>query len=83
MVERWKSNYPFGIKLKMLIQRLLLQKNHITEEVIKRKEVLFVADLNRLYDELVNALVDDDGPDVSYITAWTKNELPSQSDLTC
>ena len=39
--------------------------NHITEEVINRKEVLFVADLNRFYEELVNDLIDDES-DVSY-----------------
>ena len=32
--------------------------NHITEEVISRKEALFVADLNRSYEELVNDLAD-------------------------
>ena len=39
--------------------------NHITEEVINRKEVLFVADLNRFYEELVNDLIDDES-DASY-----------------
>ena len=39
--------------------------NHITEEVINRKQVLFVADLNRFYEELVNDLADDES-DVSY-----------------
>ena len=34
--------------------------NHITEEVINRKQVLFVADLNRFYEELVNGLADDE-----------------------
>ena len=32
--------------------------DHITEEVINGKEVLFVADLNRFYEELVNDLID-------------------------
>ena len=40
-------------------------ENHITEEVKNRKEVLLVADLNRIYEELVNDLVDDES-DVSY-----------------
>ena len=39
--------------------------DHITEEVINGKEVLFVADLNRFYEELVNDLIDDES-DVSY-----------------
>ena len=39
--------------------------NHITEEVIDRKQVLFVADLNRFYEELVHDLTDDES-DVSY-----------------
>ena len=39
--------------------------NHITQEVINRKEVLFVADLNRFCKELVNDLVDDES-EVSY-----------------
>ena len=32
--------------------------DHIREEVINGKEVLFVADLNRFYEELVNDLID-------------------------
>ena len=36
--------------------------DHITKEVINGKEVFFVADLNRFYEELV----DDDESDVSY-----------------
>ena len=39
--------------------------DHIREEVINGKEVLFVADLNRFYEELVNDLIDDES-DVSY-----------------
>ena len=39
--------------------------DHITEEVISGKEVLYVADLNRFYEELVNDLIDDKS-DVSY-----------------
>ena len=39
--------------------------NNITEEVINRKQVLFAADLNRFYEELVNDLADDES-DVSY-----------------
>ena len=39
--------------------------DHITEEVINGKEVLFVADLNRFYEELVNDIIDDES-DVSY-----------------
>ena len=39
--------------------------DHITEEVINEKEVSFVADLNRFYEELVNDLIDDES-DVSY-----------------
>ena len=39
--------------------------NHITEEAINRKQVSFVADLNRFYEELVNDLADDES-DVSY-----------------
>ena len=39
--------------------------NHITQGVINRKEVLFVADLNRFCKELVNDLVDDES-EVSY-----------------
>ena len=43
----------------MLIKRLFVAlANHITEEVINRKEALFVADLNRFYEELVNDLAD-------------------------
>ena len=38
--------------------------NHITE-VINGKEVLFVADLNRFYEELVNDLIDNES-DISY-----------------
>ena len=38
--------------------------DHITEEVINGK-VLFVADLNRLYEELANDLIDDES-DVNY-----------------
>ena len=59
MVERWKSNHTFGIKLEALMKRLFVAlANHITEEVISRKEALFVADLNRFYGELVNDLAD-------------------------
>ena len=59
MVERWKSNHTFGIKLEALMKRLFVAlANHITEEVISRKEALFVADLNRFYEELVNDLAD-------------------------
>ena len=59
MVERWKSNHTFGIKLEALMKRLFVAlANHITEEVINRKEALFVADLNRFYEELVNDLAD-------------------------
>ena len=39
--------------------------NHITEEFINRKEVLFVADVNRFYEEVVNDLFDDES-NVSY-----------------
>ena len=39
--------------------------DHITEEVISRKEVLFAADLNRFYEEPVNDLIDDESG-VSY-----------------
>ena len=39
--------------------------DHIREEVINGKEVLFVADLNRFYKELVNDLIDDES-DFSY-----------------
>ena len=39
--------------------------DHIREEVINGKEVLFVADLNRFYEELVNDLIDDKS-DFSY-----------------
>ena len=39
--------------------------DHITEEVISGKEVLYVADLIRFYEELVNDLIDDKS-DVSY-----------------
>ena len=39
--------------------------DHITEEVINGKKVLFVADLNRFYEELVNDLIDDES-DVRY-----------------
>ena len=38
--------------------------DHITEEVINGKEVLFVADLNRFYEKLVNDLIGDES-DVS------------------
>ena len=59
MVERWKSNHTFGIKLEALMKRLFVAlANHITEEVISRKEALFVADLNRFYEELVIDLAD-------------------------
>ena len=34
--------------------------DHITEEVINGKEVLFVADLNRFYEKLVNDLIGDE-----------------------
>ena len=34
--------------------------DHITEEVINGKEVLFVAGLGRFYEELVNDLIDDE-----------------------
>ena len=44
---------------------LLALVDHITEEVINGKEVLFVANLNRFYEELVNDLIDDE-PDVNY-----------------
>ena len=44
---------------------LLALVDHITEEVTNGKEVLFVANLNRFYEELVNDLIDDE-PDVSY-----------------
>ena len=37
-------------------------QDHVTEEVINGKEVLFVADLNRFYEELVNL----DESDVSH-----------------
>ena len=40
-------------------------ENHIIEEVKNRNAVLFAADLNRIYEELVNDLVDDES-DVSY-----------------
>ena len=39
--------------------------DYIIEEVINRKEILFVADLSRFYAELVNDLIND-GSDVSY-----------------
>ena len=39
--------------------------DHIREEVINGKEVSFVADLNRFYEELVNDLIDDES-DFSY-----------------
>ena len=39
--------------------------DHIREEVINGKEVLFVADLNRFHEELVNDLIDDES-DFSY-----------------
>ena len=39
--------------------------DHITEEVINRKEVLFVTDLHRFYEDLVNDLADDES-EVSY-----------------
>ena len=59
MVERWKSNHTFGIKIEALMKRLFVAlANHITEEVISRKEALFVADLNRFYEELVIDLAD-------------------------
>ena len=38
--------------------------DHIREEVINGKEVLFVADLNRFYEKLVNDLIGDES-DVS------------------
>ena len=39
--------------------------DHITEEVINGKEVLFVAGLDRFYEELVNDLIDDES-EISY-----------------
>ena len=49
----------------MLVKRLFFAlADHITEEVINRK-VLYVADLNRLYEELPNDLIDDES-DVNY-----------------
>ena len=38
--------------------------DYIIEEVINRKEILFVADLSKFYEELVNDLIND-GSDVS------------------
>ena len=38
--------------------------HYIIEEVINRKEILFVADLSKFYEELVNDLIND-GSDVS------------------
>ena len=39
--------------------------DHITEEVINGKEVLFIDDLNRFYEKIVNDPIDDES-DVSY-----------------
>ena len=39
--------------------------DHITEEVINNKEILFVVDLNRFYEDLVNNLLDNES-DVGY-----------------
>ena len=61
MVERWKSKHPFGIKL----EKFVALADHIIEEVINRKELLFVTDLNRFYGDLVSDLVDDKS-DVRY-----------------
>ena len=55
-------------------KKALLALNHITEEVINGKEVLFVANLNRFYEELVNDLIDDE-PDVSYNARKLKGKI--------
>ena len=48
--------------------------NHITEEVINRKQILFVADLNRFYEELVNDFADNES-DVSYNARKLKGKI--------
>ena len=59
-------SHPFGIKIEMLIKRLLLHLQIISQKKLQTgKKVFFVADLNRFYEELVNDLIDDES-DISY-----------------
>ena len=73
MVERWKSNHPFGIKLEIILKSLV-------EEFINRIKVLFVADVNRFSKELVNDLTNDES-DVT--TAELQSGIKTELTYSC